>query len=158
MTRRNSAARKQAGLAAQIEEMERDLSSIRRALRRPLEAEVSKGNLTMPQTSVMQAVVRNKGISLKDLSLAVSLAHSTVSGIVDRLEKRGMIERRPDSADGRVSRVYPTAVVAEFVREQIPALARGPLEAAMERATNAERAKIKAALRRLRELLELSQR
>ena len=37
----------------------------------------------------MRIVVRNDGISLKELSAAVNLAHSTVSGIVDRLEKRG---------------------------------------------------------------------
>jgi DNA-binding MarR family transcriptional regulator len=154
---KNGTLKKPAELAAQVEKMERDLGSIRRAMRRPLDAEVAKGHLTMPQTSVMQAVIRNRGISLKDLSCVVSLSHSTVSGIVDRLEKRGMIERRPDEADGRVSRIYPTLVVSEFVRDQIPALTRGPLEAAMERATEAERTAIGMAIRRLRELLEKSQ-
>jgi DNA-binding MarR family transcriptional regulator len=141
-------------VAKQAERMEQDLSGIRRALRRPLEAEVAKGELTLPQGAVMREVVRNHGISLKDLSRAVSLAHSTVSGIVGRLEKRGLIERRPDPADGRVSCIYPTAVVAEFVRERIPVLRRGPLQAALERATAEERASIGEALRRLRELLE----
>jgi DNA-binding MarR family transcriptional regulator len=42
----------------------------------------------VPQSAVIQAVVKHDGISLKDLSREVSLAHSTVSGIVDRLEKR----------------------------------------------------------------------
>ena len=141
-------------ISAQAEEMASDLSSIRRALRRPFEAEIAKGNLTVPQTGVMQVVVRSNGISLKDLSHAVSLAHSTVSGIVDRLEKRGLIERRPDEADGRISRIYPTEAVSEFVRDQIPALTRGPLDAALERATEAERTKISTALQLLRRLLE----
>jgi DNA-binding MarR family transcriptional regulator len=151
MKTKTSAARKQ--FSAEVEQMEKDLGGIRRALRKPLDTEVAKGNLTSPQISVMRTVVSNKGISLKDLSHAVSLAHSTVSGIVDRLEKRGMIERRPDEADGRISRIFPTAVVSEFVRDQIPALTRRPLEAAMERATEAERGEIAAALKRLRELL-----
>ncbi len=140
-------------VAKQAERMEQDLSGIRRALRKPLEAEVAKGELTLPQGAVMREVVRNRGISLKDLSRAVSLAHSTVSGIVDRLEKRGFIERRPDPADGRVSCIYPTAVVAEFVRERLPVLSRGPLQAALERATAEERTAIGLALQRLRELL-----
>src|SRR5260370_34550614 len=76
-----------AEIAAQAQRMERDLSVIRRTLRKPLEAEVAKGELTVPQSAVMQVVVRQNGISLKDLSREVSLAHSTVSGIVDRLEK-----------------------------------------------------------------------
>ncbi len=151
MKTKTSAARKQ--FFAEVEQMEKDLGGIRRALRKPLDTEVAKGNLTLPQISVMRAVVRSKGISLKDLSHAVSLAHSTVSGIVDRLEKRGMIERRPDQVDRRISRIFPAAVVSEFVRDQIPALTRRPLEAAMERATEAERGQIATALTRLRELL-----
>jgi DNA-binding MarR family transcriptional regulator len=142
------------GIAAQVEKIERDLGSIRRALRKPLEVEVARGNLTMPQMSVMRAVVRSRGISLKDLSHAVSLAHSTVSGIVDRLEKRGMIERRVDQSDGRISRIYPTTVVSEFVQEQIPALTSGPLQTALEHATEKDRSEIALAIRRLRELLE----
>jgi DNA-binding MarR family transcriptional regulator len=134
--------------------MDKDLGAIRRALRRPLEAEVARGELTVPQSAVMQAVVAHDGISLKDLSREVSLAHSTVSGIVDRLEKRGMIERRPDAADGRVTRIHPTAIVRKFVRKQIPALSRGPLQAALERARADEREGLVAAIARLRALLK----
>ena len=141
-------------IAAQAERLEQDLGAIRRALRKPLETEMARGELTVPQTAVMRVIVRQRGISLKDLSREVSLAHSTVSGIVDRLEKRGMVERRADPEDGRTSRIYPAAVVAEFVEKQIPRLSRGPLEDALERASRTERAAIGEALRRLRELLE----
>jgi DNA-binding MarR family transcriptional regulator len=140
-------------IAALAEQMERDLGSIRQTLRKPLEAEVAKGDLTVPQSAVMRAVVRSPGINLKDLSREVSLAHSTVSGIVDRLSTRGLIERRAESTDGRVSCIYPTAIVAEFVRERIPLLSRGPLQSALQRATQDERKAIGSALRRLRELL-----
>jgi DNA-binding MarR family transcriptional regulator len=143
-----------ADLVAQAHRMERDLSGIRHALRKPLDAETARGELTVPQNAVMRIVVRHDGISLKELSREVSLAHSTVSGIVDRLERRGLIERRPDPADGRISRIYPTPPVLEFVRERIPALTSGPLESALSRATTDERASIETALRRLRELLE----
>lgn len=141
-------------IEAQAQQIEQDLGVIRRALRRPLEAEVATGGLTAPQTIVMREVVRNEGVNLRDLSRAISLAHSTVSGIVDRLEKRGLIERRPDPNDGRVSCIYPTAPVREFVRERIPALHRGPLLGALSRATEAERTSIVAAMHRLKELLE----
>ncbi len=143
-------------IATLAEQLEQDLSGIRRALRKPLEAEVARGEMTAPQMGVMRIVVRNDGISLKELSAAVNLAHSTVSGIVDRLEKRGMIERRVDAQDGRISRIYPTAVVKEFVRNEIPALRRRPLEEALERVSPAERATIGSAIRLLREILEHS--
>jgi DNA-binding MarR family transcriptional regulator len=145
---------KKIGLAALAEQVEADLGAIRRTLRKPLEAAVAQGELTAPQTTVMQIVVRHDGISLKDLSRAVSLAHSTASGIVDRLERRGLIERRASSTDGRISLIYPTAVVKDFVRDQIRALARKPLEAALEHAKAGERIAIGNAVRRLRQLLE----
>lgn len=141
-------------LSSQAEQLELDLSVIRKVMRRPLEALGARGELTAPQTAVMREVVRNEGINLRDLSRAVSLAHSTVSGIVDRLEKQGLIERRPDPRDGRVSCIYPTRAVRDFVSDRIPALSRGPLLEALARATTEERASIAAALHRLRELLE----
>jgi len=144
----------QAEIGGLAEELENELSGIRRALRKPLDAAVAEGEMTSPQISVMRVVVRRHGISLKDLSRAVSLAHSTVSGIVDRLEKRGMVARQPDPNDGRVSCVYPTPAVMEFVQRQIPMLNRRPLVAALQRATGRERKEIAAAVRRLRELLE----
>jgi DNA-binding MarR family transcriptional regulator len=146
-------SKKNPDIRAQVEQIEQDLGGIRRALRKPLETEVAKGELTAPQTAVMREVVRSEGVSLRDLSCAVSLAHSTVSGIVDRLEKRGLVERRPDANDGRVSRIYPTAPVREFVQKRIPALSRGPLVRALQRATPEERTTISAALQLLRELL-----
>lgn len=141
-------------LAAQSERMERDLSAIRRAMRKPFEADVARGALTIPQMALMQEVVAQPGIKLKELSQRMSLAHSTVSGIVDRLEKRGMLERRADRSDGRVSSLHPTAVVSKYVREQIPVLAQGPLQKALAHATPAECDQIARALQRLRELLE----
>jgi DNA-binding MarR family transcriptional regulator len=141
--------------AALAERIEQDLGAIRRALRRPLESAAARGHLTLPQTAVMRLVVRSPGIVLRDLSREISLAHSTVSGIVDRLEKRGLIQRRADPADGRVMRIFPTPAVTSFVRDKIPRLARGPLERALAVATKSERAAIASALRRLRELLDL---
>jgi DNA-binding MarR family transcriptional regulator len=152
--KRKSTSQKEVEGGTLAEQIESDLSRIRQTLRKPLEAEVARGKLTAPQIGAMREVVRHDGISLKDLSRAMSLAHSTVSGIVDRLEKRGMVARRVDASDGRISRVYPTAVVSDFVRDQLPILMRRPLETALERATEAERAMVGSAVKRLRELLE----
>jgi DNA-binding MarR family transcriptional regulator len=153
-SRRSRSKDSQAAIARLEAQIERDLAGIRRAMRQELEAEYAKGNVTLPQKAVMQIVVQTPGITLKDLSHAVSLAHSTVSGIVDRLESRGLIERRPDPADRRLSRLYPSSAVTRFVRERIPALRSGPLHAALARASAADRSRIASALQRLRQLLE----
>lgn len=139
---------------AQAERIDSDLAAIRHALRKPAEAEFSKAGLTVPQTALMRAVVWQNGVSLKDLSRQLSLAHSTVSGIVDRLENRGLLVRRSDALDGRISRIHPAPEVTEFMRTRFPALTQGPLQAALKRARPAERDTIEQALRRLRQLLE----
>jgi DNA-binding MarR family transcriptional regulator len=140
--------------AVKVEEIARELGGIRQAMRRPLDAQIARVGLTVPQRGVLGVVLRNQGISLKDLSRELCLAHSTVSGILDRLEKRQMIERLPNPEDGRATRIYATARVADFVREGIPRLVRGPLHEALGHATAEERAAIHLALHRLRELLE----
>ena len=153
-TARTHSRTSQASIASQAAQIENHLAAIRRAMRQPLEAEYAKGNLTVPQKAVMQVVVHTPGVTLRDLSQSVSLAHSTVSGIVDRLEKRGMIERRPDAADGRLSRVHPSAAVFEFLKERMPVLRSGPLNSALCRASVEDRKKIVSALQRLRSLFE----
>ena len=143
-------------VAALAERMERDLSAIHHAMRRALKAEVAKGELTGPQTAVMRAVVRTRGASLRELSREVSLAHSTVSGIVDRLEKRGLVERDPDPVDKRIVIVRPSATVNSWIGEQLPQLRVGPLQAALQQADPDERESLVEAITRLRKLLSIS--
>lgn len=104
--------------------------------------------------AVMQTVVRHAGISLKELSRVVSLAHSIVSGIVDRLESKGMLERRADPADARTTCIHPSDAVRHFVTDGLPKMSQGRLERALDLASRTERAQIGTAIRRLRELLE----
>jgi DNA-binding MarR family transcriptional regulator len=141
-------------LTRMAEVIDRDLRAIRERIRRPLEAAVARGNLTGPQQSVMHALVQSDGMSLKELSAHLGLAHSTVSGIVDRLQERGLVERRTGETDRRVTRIGVTRQVREFVRDTIPALLIHPLEEALARATAAQRGAIVEGLRTLRELLE----
>src|SRR5215472_2720015 len=103
-------------------EIEKHLTAIRQQIRRPVEAEFAKGGLTGPQRTVMQALVQTDGLSLKELTTRVGLAHSTVSGIADRLEKRGLAERLPDRNDRRHTRIAVSSVVREFMEKKYPVL------------------------------------
>jgi DNA-binding MarR family transcriptional regulator len=102
------------------QEVDEHLSVIRQKLREPLETEFARGGLTGPQRMVMQALVQSHGLSLKQLSAQVSLAHSTVSGIVDRSQARGMVSRRKDEADGRETVIGPSLEVREFLANRMP--------------------------------------
>lgn len=120
------------------QEIDLHLRAVRRTLGKPAEG------LTGPQRSVMHAVVRSGGLSLKQLSRELGLAHSTVSGIVDRLEKRGLVDRLPDKRDGRVILI---------VAGKSALLVHCPLLEALRRVRPAERRAILEGLRVLRRVM-----
>jgi DNA-binding MarR family transcriptional regulator len=136
------------------QEIDQHLRAVRRTLRQPVEAEFSRGGLTGPQRSVMHAVVRLGRVSVKELSRQVGLAHSTVSGIVDRLEKRGLVERQTDKEDHRVNLIVPSKVVRDYMRGTLPSLVVHPLVEALKRAKAGERRVMLEGLRTLRRVLE----
>lgn len=136
------------------QEIDEHLRRVRRVLRQPLETEFARGGLTGPQRIVMQAIVHANGMSLKDLSRSVGLAHSTVSGIVDRLVKKGLLVRQSDKKDRRLSLIVPSRQVRNYVRNKLPALTIHPLLEALRRTRPAERAAILGGLRILRRVVE----
>jgi len=134
--------------------IELDLREISQALRRPLDAEYAKGQLTAPQRIVMQVLFHSEGMSLKQLCARVALSHSTVSGIVDRLQARGMVARTPDSADRRLTHIAVTPVVRQFMQHQAPRLTAQPLIEALSSLSEQDRRAISRGLRILRVALE----
>lgn len=135
-------------------ELEQHLTAIRQEIRRPVEAEFAKGGLTGPQRSVMQALFKSDGRSLKELTAQVGLAHSTVSGIVDRLEKRGLVERKPNLHDRRHTRIIVSGEVREFMEKRYPVIAAHPLFDVLRVAGATERNAIVTGIRALRRLLD----
>ena len=145
---------KEQKLTAMAQEIDGHLRAVRQVLRQPVEAEFARGGLTGPQRSVMQALYHSDGLSLKELSLRVGLAHSTVSGIVDRLEARDLLERRPNETDRRATIIVVGKVVHDFMRDTLPAITIHPVVAALGRAKPSERAAVLEGLRTLRRLVE----
>jgi len=140
-------------LKVEAKRMEAQLQSIRRKLRQRLEAEFARGELTAPQRMVMGELVRVEGMSLKELSARVSLAHSTVSGIVDRLEKQGLVERGVHATDRRVTVIRASGAVRKFMKSRMPALTLTPLLKALKRANEKELREVRSGLDTLERLL-----
>lgn len=142
-----------ADLRALARHTELQLGVIQRSMRQRLQAEFARGNLTGPQRLVMSVLVRSQGLSLKQLSQAVSLAHSTVSGIVDRLVKQGLIERQPHSTDRRITLLAASEPVRKFMKTRMHELALHPLLEALRLASPAELQSITKGLDTLAQLL-----
>ncbi|MEC0227736.1 MULTISPECIES: MarR family winged helix-turn-helix transcriptional regulator [Paenibacillus] len=64
--------------------------------------ELQREELTGPQLFILRELFMNEPRKLGDLAQSVQLSNSTVSGIVDRLERDGMVERKRDKQDRRI--------------------------------------------------------
>lgn len=65
--------------------------------------------LTAPQLVVLRTIATEGEPSVSAIARAVSLSNATVTGILDRLQARGLISRRRSQSDRRVVRISLTA-------------------------------------------------
>jgi len=142
-------------LQREAEELADGVQALRRLLLRSFEPDIAKSGLTVPQMSALEELSKEGGANLKELSARMNLSHSTVSGIIDRLQRRGFVERKPDSRDRRYSRIFLAEKVRDYVREEVPSRRLYPFLKALELASAEEREQILAGIRTLRRLLEM---
>jgi len=69
---------------------------------------VKRVGLTGPQLMILQEVVHSAEISVGEVAKASSLSQGTVTGIVERLEKRKLVSRRRSDSDRRRVMVQAT--------------------------------------------------
>ncbi|MEV8042365.1 MarR family winged helix-turn-helix transcriptional regulator [Streptomyces griseoluteus] len=102
--------------------------------------------LTGPQARLL-SLLALEPLPMRKLAQRLKCEPSNVTGIVDRLESRGLVERRPDSADRRVKLAAATEEglrVARDLREGLH-FAREPLAGL----STAERSSLRDLLRRM---------
>jgi len=76
------------------------------------------GRLPHSELEMMRLLVRQPGLSVSEVASALELQSSNVSTAMRSLVGRGLIERRPDERDGRVTRLYPTGTAIAHRDEQ----------------------------------------
>jgi DNA-binding MarR family transcriptional regulator len=65
--------------------------------------------LTHVQAFVLNHLYNKDGLTQTELATLMDVGTVTVSGLVDRLEARGWVERRSDEKDGRAKRIWLTS-------------------------------------------------
>ena len=90
---------------------------LRRVTRRVVRESFPEPALPPSEAELLAAVSRAKGTSVNDAAQALQLAPNTVSTLVGRLAKAGLLERRPDPADRRAARLHLTVAGHARVRQ-----------------------------------------
>ncbi len=73
--------------------------------------------LTRSQWWVLTALYAKEGVTQSELAAFMDLEKATLGRLLDRLEEKGWIERRPDPVDRRIKRVVLTETVQELMRD-----------------------------------------
>jgi len=74
-------------------------------------------NITVPQFTALQFLIYNKGLTIGELSQKMGLACSTITDLVDRMEKNNLVVRKKDEKDKRVVRVEVLPIGYEIVEK-----------------------------------------
>ncbi|MFW5810219.1 MAG: MarR family winged helix-turn-helix transcriptional regulator [Thermodesulfobacteriota bacterium] len=112
--------------------------------------------LTGPQLVILQKLSKFEEISVGELSKSISLSQATVTGILERLEKRGLIERSRSSVDRRRVMVKSTAECATLL-DRAPPLMGKSFTGAFTDLQEWEQMMILSSLQRLVDLMEADQ-
>ncbi|APC48099.1 MarR family winged helix-turn-helix transcriptional regulator [Virgibacillus halodenitrificans] len=75
--------------------------------------------ITSPQFVALQWLVENEELTIGELSNKISLAFSTTTDLVDRMEKNELVERVKDSKDKRVVRIRVLDKGRQIIQEVI---------------------------------------
>ena len=96
-------------------------------------------DLTPVQYAALVAIRTHPGIDATRLSAVIAFDRSTLGNVIERLEAKQLIERKPSRQDKRVKLLYLTKAGAALLREIMPSVDRAqarmlqPLKAADRR-------------------------
>jgi len=131
----------------------RNLKQVMCSMRQNMERHYKDLNLTGPQGMLMGALAHYGEMKISDLSEKLNLSNSTVSGILDRLEKQELVERVRCKDDRRVVYIRITPEFKKITEERLKEVEKN-IEVKMSKASPEELDRILEGLESLKKLLE----
>ncbi|MDO9710133.1 MarR family winged helix-turn-helix transcriptional regulator [Paracraurococcus lichenis] len=125
------------------------IADVARLMRASFDRRVRRIGLTRSQWLVLSRLHRHPGISQSELAEMLEVERATAGRMVDRMERRGWLVRRPDPADRRVNRLHLTEE-AERVQTEMGLIAERFLDDALAELEEAERAALTGMLERVK--------
>lgn len=109
-------------------------------------------SVTPPQFSALLVLIKNGEITMGELCQKLFLACSTVTDLIDRMEKNGFVERFKDEKDRRVSRLR--VLPAGFsVYEEVLKARQAYVSSMLEKLSPEEHQQIVTALEKLHSVM-----
>jgi DNA-binding MarR family transcriptional regulator len=137
-----------------ISEIMQCLRRIFKAIQQYSEAVLKEFGVTGPQLWALRTIYDDGQLSMGELSQRMYLHMSTVSGVVDRLEEKGYVERTRGEKDRRVVKISLTKAGKRIVQRG-PEAAQGQLLHGLESLSGREVLIIRSSLERVVRLMEI---
>jgi DNA-binding MarR family transcriptional regulator len=96
---------KEKGISNNIASIEKHLRKVDYIIRLKGREILNDFNITIPQFSALQILIYNGELTIGELSQKMALACSTITDLVDRMEKNQLVVRKKDEKDKRVVRI-----------------------------------------------------
>lgn len=137
-----------------IGEIMQYLRRIFKALQEYSEQVLKEFGVTGPQIWALRTIYKEGSLSMGELSDKMYLHMSTVSGIIDRLETKGYVERYRDRLDRRIVRISLTETGKRLV-QRAPAATQGRLLYGLESLSRKEVLTIRSSFEKVVKLMEI---
>ena len=135
------------------EELVATLRRIARAIGLHSRLLLQKNGLTIPQLAALQAIERLQPIAVGVLAREIHLGAATVTGILGRLEKRGLVSRTRGSLDRRSVVIQLTDEGTQLVKEA-PSLLQDRFRRELAKLPQWEQTMILATLQRVASMMD----
>jgi len=114
-------------------------------------------DLTPVQYAALVAIQTHPGIDATRLSAVIAFDRSTLGSVIERIEAKGLVERKASPDDKRIKLLYLTRPGAALLREIVPAVDRAQAQM-LEPLKPADRKTLMALLSQLVDLSNESSR
>ena len=129
------------------------MGMLHRALRRKYDSQLKDFGLTPCQFEVLMILWEEEGILLSELGRRVSRDGPTITGVVDRMEKKLLVKRKRDSHDRRAVRLVLTSK-SKGMKEQLSATKKRILENIAKNLSHKEIASLESVLVKMMKNME----
>jgi DNA-binding MarR family transcriptional regulator len=151
-TRGSTRATRPADAGAQVDEIVEDLQQMIGSLRCAGTGRMVKAGISMTHLHILWLLEHHGDVTMSRLADLLDVSFSNATGLIDRMEERGLVERARVPSDRRIVLVRASAA-GNRVREEIEALKHDQIRSVLGRLDPAQLARMRGAVQDLRDAL-----
>jgi MarR family transcriptional regulator for hemolysin len=129
------------------------ISDVARLMRTAFDRRVRRLGLTRSQWLVINRLHRHPGVTQSELAEMLEVEKATAGRMVDRMENKGWVARRPDASDRRVNRLHLTEE-ADLIQLQLAEIADRTVDDALALLSAYEREQFSEWMRQVKRQLQ----